>query len=176
MNRFWVFPSTLLIVLMSGFLQVFLQHAPLNRGVTQTNVITKSRLYLYIGLLWCAFAVSLQGLSAAALGITPSIWFLDNDVEQTWFTPFLFATQLLGFVVCYLVQVAVFFNYAAQCEVLVASVNGIFIRLREKSTDLKVAMHVGFSFFFVVCGSQWFILSFFLFFRIFLEFEKTSAF
>lgn len=121
-------------------LQVFLRHAPLNRGIAQSGVIYGARGFLYGGLLWSALAVSLQGLSAAAFGVTPTIWFI--ELQETWWTELLFGIQLAGFLVVYLVQVAVVVNYATQCELLIAYIKGIAVRLREKSTDLRVAMHV----------------------------------
>ncbi|OQV17805.1 hypothetical protein BV898_08101 [Hypsibius exemplaris] len=119
--------------------KVFLQHAPFHRALVHSSVIYSARLYLYLGIAWAFLAVSVQGLSAAAFGITPSIWFL--DVQEEWWTKMLFAFQLLGFLLCYLVWAAVIVNYATQCELLVAFINGICLRLREKSTDLRLAMH-----------------------------------
>lgn len=106
----------------------------------QATVTFNARCFLYMGVLWSCLGVFVQGTSALAFGITPSILF-----RVTWATYVLFALQLVGFLLCYLVWAAVIVNYTTHCELLVAYINGIHVRLREKSIDLRIAMHVSIS-------------------------------
>ncbi|XP_066266870.1 uncharacterized protein [Branchiostoma lanceolatum] len=111
-----------------------------SRNVSRAKMIQMSRIYLITGALWVVLSLAVQGVFVAAFGVE-KMTFLGTTVQWKGWHIMLICLQMLGVLVTNAVNYAVVVNYTTQCEMIIYYMKGIFRRLQEKSTDLKLAMH-----------------------------------
>ncbi|XP_078612280.1 uncharacterized protein LOC144882399 isoform X1 [Branchiostoma floridae x Branchiostoma japonicum] len=111
-----------------------------SRNVSRAKMIQMSRIYLIAGALWVVLSLAVQGVFVAAFGVD-KMTFLGTAVQWKGWHIMLICLQMLGALVTNAVNYAVVVNYTTQCEMIIYYMKGIFRRLQEKSTDLKLAMH-----------------------------------
>ncbi|XP_078694046.1 uncharacterized protein LOC144923417 isoform X2 [Branchiostoma floridae x Branchiostoma belcheri] len=112
-----------------------------SRNVSRAKMIQMSRIYLIAGALWVVLSLAVQGVFVAAFGVDKMAFLLGSTVQWKGWHIMLICLQMLGALVTNAVNYAVVVNYTTQCEMIIYYMKGIFRRLQEKSTDLKLAMH-----------------------------------
>ncbi|XP_064639418.1 uncharacterized protein LOC135494975 isoform X2 [Lineus longissimus] len=117
--------------------KVFLQASPLQgRMVSQTYMIKKLQLFLGLGAAWVILTIALQVIYVLAFGIS-DIKARMIPESQFWI---MFGFQILGILLTSSISLAVVVNYGSQCEILIFFINGIQLRIQEKTGDLKSMM------------------------------------
>ncbi|XP_074657791.1 uncharacterized protein LOC141910844 isoform X3 [Tubulanus polymorphus] len=123
--------------------RVFLNMTALQgRAISQAKMIRKLRLYLVLGIMWVLLTVGLLVLFLFAFGINSMssvhAWNMKHvSVVGNWI---MFCIQMLAEIMISSVALAVTLNYVTQCEIIIFYIQGIHMKILDRSSDLKAIM------------------------------------
>jgi hypothetical protein len=98
---------------------------------SQDKVIKRLKIFIFMGVLWVAFAMSIHALFRATFGLEKALF------EPSWASIFI---DIIALVIVNSIYLAVVINYATQCEMIIFYIDEVRTRLEEKSITIKEAM------------------------------------